>query len=41
MAIIITITTTTNISLYLSCFDFDKFVGMRSERELEVRVGSN
>ena len=30
-----------NISLYLSCFDFDKFVGMRSERELEVRVGSN
>ena len=29
-----------NISLYLSCFDFDKFVGMRSERELEVSAGS-
>ena len=26
----------TNISLYLSCFDFDKFVGMRSEMDLEV-----
>ena len=25
-----------NISLYLSCFDFDKFVGVRTERELEV-----
>ena len=25
-----------NISLYLSCFDFDKFVGMRSELDLEV-----
>ena len=25
-----------NISLYLSCFDFDKFVGVRSEKNLEV-----